>query len=203
MEGWEEVNWKRLTPMVLPLEAWKFEARVAAAKAEKYASMWRNPWRYRRWHVLTFVARKNCWEQSKKMAPKTDAMEEAAAATETARGAKRRARKERRRREESLERKEALVEQLAREQERSRLVELARHQRRIRTGQEVAVLTILQNQISQARQGLRQKARAVQMERRELDRNRQEREDTQGQSGSHSGRPIRGAIRPTGKSQRQ
>ena len=171
------MNWKRLTPMVLPLEAWKLEARIAAANAEKYASMWRNLWRYRRWHVLAFAAWKKCWEQSKRIAPKTDTTEATAAATATTRGAKRRARKERRRREESLERKEALVEQLAREQERSRLVELARHQRRIRTGQEAAVLTILQNQISHARRGFRQETRAVQRERRELERDRQEMEN--------------------------
>ena len=69
---------------------------------------------------------------------------------------------------------ERKVEQLAREQERSRLVELARHQRRIRTGQEAAVLTILQNQISHARRGFRQETRAVQRERRELERDRRE-----------------------------
>ena len=91
---WEEVNWKRLTPMVVPLEAWKLEARVAAAKAEKYASMWRNRWRYQRWQVLTLAAWKKCWEQSKRIAPKTDTTEATAAATVTTRGAKRRARRE-------------------------------------------------------------------------------------------------------------
>ena len=153
-----------------------FAARVAAAGAEKYASMCRNRWLDQRWQVLTFVAWKRCWKQLKKSAPDTDATEERAAAAATTRGDKRRARKERRRREESLERKEALADQLAREQERSRLVELACHQRRIRTGQEAAVLTILQNQISHARRGFRQETRAVQRERRELERDRREME---------------------------
>ena len=174
---WKEVDWVRLAPMILPLGAWMFAARVAAAGAEKYASMCRNRWLDQRWQVLTLVAWKRCWKQSRKSAPKTDATEGTAAATATTRGDKRRARKERRRREESLERKEALAEQLAREQERSRLVELARHQRRIRTGQEAAVLTILQNQISHARRGFRQETRAVQRERRELERDRREMEN--------------------------
>ena len=174
---WEEVDWMQLAPMVLPLGAWMFATRVAAARAEKYASMYRNRLIDERWQVLTLVAWKRCWEQSKRVAPKTDTTEAIAAATVTTRGAKRRARKERRRREESLERKEALVEQLAKEQEHSRLMALARHQRRIRTGQEAAVLTILQNQISHARRGFRQETRAVQRERRELERDRQEMEN--------------------------
>ena len=173
---WEEVDWVRLAPMVLPLGAWMFAARVAAAGAEKYASMCRNRWLDQRWQVLTFVAWKRCWKQLKKSAPDTDATEERAAAA-TTRGDKRRARKERRRREESLERKEALADQLAREQERSRLVELAGHQRRIRMGQEAAVLTILHNQISHARREFRQETRAVQRERRELERDRWEMEN--------------------------
>ena len=167
----------RLAPMVLPLGAWMFATRVAAAGAEKYASMYRNRRLDQRWQVLTLVAWKRCWEQSKRIAPKTDTTEAIAAATVTTRGAKRRARKERRRREESLEKKEALIEQLAKEQEHSRLMALARHQRRIRTGQEAAVLTILQNQISHARREFRQETRAVQRERRELERDRQEMEN--------------------------
>ena len=39
---WEEVDWVRLAPMVLPLGAWMFAARVAAAGAERYANMCRN-----------------------------------------------------------------------------------------------------------------------------------------------------------------
>ena len=174
---WEEVDWMRLAPMVLPLGAWMFATRDAAAGAEKYASMYRNRRLDQRWQVLTLVAWKRCWEQSKRVAPKTDTAEALVAATVTTRGAKRRARKERRRREESLERKEALIEQLAKEQEHSRLMALARHQRRIRTGQEAAVLTILQNQISHARREFRQETRAVQRERRELERDRQEMRD--------------------------
>ena len=154
-----------------------FVTRVAAAGAEKYASMYRSRRLDLRWQVLTLVAWKRCWEQSKRVAPITDTAEALVAATVTTRGAKRRARKERRRREESLERKEALIEQLAKEQEHSRLMALARHQRRIRTGQEAAVLTILQNQISHARRGFRQETRAVQRERRELERDRQEMEN--------------------------
>ena len=171
---WEEVDWMRLAPMVLPLGAWMFAARVAAAVAEKYASMYRNRRLDLRWQVLTLVAWKKCWKQSKRAAPETNTAEASATATVTTRGAKRRARKERRRREESLERKEALVEQLAKEQEHSRLRALAHHQRRLRMGQEAAVLTILQNQISHARREFRQETRAVQRERRELERDRQE-----------------------------
>ena len=174
---WEEVDWTRLAPMVLPLGAWMFATRVAAAGAEKYASMYRSRRLDQRWQVLTLVAWKKCWKQSKRAAPKTNTAEASATATVTTRGAKRRARKERRRREESLERKEALIEQLAKEQEHSRLRALARHQRRLRTGQEAAVLTILQNQISHARREFRQETRAVQRERRELERDRQERGD--------------------------
>ena len=154
-----------------------FATRVAAAGAEKYASMYRSRRLDQRWQVLTLVAWKKCWKLSKEAAPKTNTAEASAIATVTTRGAKRRARKERRRREESLERKEALVEQLAKEQEHSRLRALARHQRRLRTGQEAAVLTILQNQISHARREFRQETRAVQRERRELERDRQERGD--------------------------
>ena len=174
---WEEVDWMRLAPMVLPLGAWIFATRVAAAGAEKYASMYRSRRLDQRWQVLTLVAWKKCWGQSKRAAPKTNIAEASATAIVATRGAKRRARKERRRREESLERKEALVEQLAKEQEHSRLMALARHQRRIRTGQEAAVLTILQNQISHARRGFRQETRAVQRERRELERDRREMEN--------------------------
>ena len=174
---WEEVDWMRLAPMVLPLGAWMFATRVAAARAEKYASMYRSRRLDQRWQVLTLVAWKKCWKLSKEAAPKTNTAEVSATATVTTRGAKRRARKERRRREESLERKEALVEQLAREQEHSRLRALAHHQRRLRTGQEAAVLTILQNQISHARREFRQETRAVQRERRELERDRQEMRD--------------------------
>ena len=174
---WEEVEWRRLVPMILPLGAWMFATRVAAAGAEKYASMCRNRRIDQRWQVLTLVAWKKCWGQSKRAAPKTSTAEASATATVATRGAKRRARKERRRREESLERKEALVEQLAKEQEHSRLRALAHHQRRLRTGQEAAVLTILQNQISHARRGFRQETRAVQRERRELERDRWEMEN--------------------------
>ena len=39
------------------LEIWKFEARNAAAWAEKYAIVWRNVRRQRRWHTLAFAAR--------------------------------------------------------------------------------------------------------------------------------------------------
>ena len=171
---WEEVDWMRLAPMVLPLGAWIFATRVAAAGAEKYASMYRSRRLDQRWQVLTLVAWKKCWGQSKRAAPKTNIAEASATAIVATRGAKRRARKERRRREESLERKEALIEQLTREQEHSRLMALSRHQRRIRTGQEAAVLTILQNQISHARREFRQETRAVQRERRELERDQQE-----------------------------
>jgi len=174
---WEEADWMQLAPMVLPLGAWMFATRVAAAGAEKYASMYRNRRLDQRWQVLTLVAWKRCWEQSKKTAPKTDTTEAVAAAAAMTRGAKRRARKERKRREGSLERKEELVKQLAKEQAHSRLVELARHQRRIRTGQEAAVLTLLQNQISRARRGVRQETREVQRERRELERDRREMEN--------------------------
>ena len=171
---WEEVDWMQLAPMVLPLGAWMFATRVAAARAEKYASMYRSRRLDQRWQVLTLVAWKKCWEQSKRAAPRTNTAEASTTATVTTRGAKRRARKERRRREESLERKEALIEQLAKEQEHSRLRALAHHQRRLRMGQEAAVLTILQNQISHARREFRQETRAVQRERRELERERQE-----------------------------
>ena len=187
---WEEVEWTRLAPMVLPLGAWMFATRVAAARAEKYASMYRNRRIDHRWQVLTLVAWKRCWEQSKKSTPKTDTTKEIAAAAVTTRGAKRRAREERRRREASLERKEALVERLAREQERNRLVELARHQRRIRAGQEAAVLTILQSQISHARREVRRETRVVQRERRELERDRREMENAEEQSGQQSSSPT-------------
>ena len=163
----------RLAPMVLPLGAWMFATRVAAAGAEKYASMYRSRRLDQRWQVLTLAAWKKCWGQSKRAALETNTVGASATATVTTRGAKRRARKERRRREESLERKEALVEQLAKEQEHGRLRALAHHQRRLRTGQEAAVLTILQNQISHARREFREETRAVQRERRELERDRQ------------------------------
>ena len=90
----------------------------------------------------------------------------------------------------SLERKEALVERLAREQDRNRLVELARHTRRIRAGQEAVVLTILESQISQARREFRRETREVQRERRELERDRGEMENAEGQSEQCSGDPT-------------
>ena len=167
-----------------------FATRVAIARAETYASKYRNLRIDQRWQVLALVAWKRCWEQSKKSTPKTDTAKEIAAAAGTTRGAKRRARKERRRREASLERKESLVERLAKERERNRLVELARHQRRIRAGQEAAVLTILQSQISHARREVRRETRVVQRERRELERDRWEMEKAEGQSGQHSSSPT-------------
>ena len=90
----------------------------------------------------------------------------------------------------SLERKEALVERLVREQERNRLVELARHKRRINAGQEAVVLTILESQISQARREFRREAREVQRERRELERDRGEMENAEGQSEQYSSGPT-------------
>ena len=187
---WEEVEWTRLAPMVLPLGAWMFATRVAIARAETYASKYRNLRIDQRWQVLALVAWKRCWEQSKKSTPKTGTEKETAAAAGATRGAKRRAREERRRREVSLERKEALVERLAREQERNRLVELAHHTRRIRAGQEAVVLTILESQISQARREFRRETREVQRERRELERDRWEMENAEGQSEQYSSGPT-------------